>query len=124
MTAPVPLLSGAALSSRVVREARRLTKERTRVKLARGIERALHDATRPPGPITSAVPVRRLAVIRARPQLQALAARLRAPEPVYAQGVAAARALLVDADSPLYQHGLDLDAATEYALTALDGHVE
>jgi hypothetical protein len=119
MTAPVPLLSGAALSSRVVREARRLTKERTRVKLARGIERALHDATRPPGPITSAVPV-----IRARPQLQALAARLRAPEPVYAQGVAAARALLVDADSPLYQHGLDLDAATEYALTALDGHVE
>jgi hypothetical protein len=120
----VRLFGGAAVSRRAARGARRLTKERAREKLARGLERAIRDAERPRGRLTSAIPVRRVAVLGARVQLQALAARLRAPEPVYSQGVAAVRALLVNAESPLYQPGLDLDAAVDDALAALDGHVE
>jgi hypothetical protein len=116
------LIGAATFSRRAIRGARRLTMERTRAKLARGIERAIDDAERAGGSITSAVPVRRVAVIEARSQLDALAARLRAPQPVYAQGVAAVRALLVDADSALYQSGLDLATAVENALAALDGH--
>jgi hypothetical protein len=123
MTESLSLLGGTALNRRVVRGTRRLTKQRTREKLARGIERAIEDAERPRARMTSAVPVRRLAVVEARSQLEALAARLRAPEPVYAQGVAAARALLADAESPLYQPTRDLHAAVDHALAALDGHV-
>jgi hypothetical protein len=118
------LLGVTAPNRRVVRGARRLTKQRTREKLARGIERAIQDAERPRSLMTAAVPVRRLAVVEARSHLEALAARLCAPEPVYAQGVAAARALLADAESPLYQPTGDLYAAVDHALAALDGHVE
>jgi hypothetical protein len=124
MTSSVPFVGSPSLSPRVVRGARRLTKERTREKLARGIERAIHDAEHPRGLLTSAVPVRPAAVIQTRAELHELAARLRAPGPVYAQGVAAARNLLVDPDGPLYQSGLDLNFAVHIALAALNGHVE
>jgi hypothetical protein len=77
-----------------------------------------------PAAISSAVPVQRAAVAACRPELLELAARLRAPGPVYAHGVAAASALLSEAASPLYQSDGDLPAAVRRALASLDGHVE
>jgi len=50
-------------------------------------------------------------------------ARLRAPEPVYAQGVALVSELVCNGDSPLYAPGGELGVAIEATARALDGDV-
>jgi hypothetical protein len=105
------------------RGARRLTKARTRRRLAAGLDHAVEAAGRHSQAITAAVPVQRDAVLACRAELLALAERLRGPEPVYAQGVALVSELLGNADSPLYQGGGDLRGAVEAAAAALDGEL-
>jgi hypothetical protein len=125
MTSAAALLrETTSVSRRAARQARRLTKDRTRSKLADAIERAVAAAAGPPRAISAALPVQRTAVAACRPELLELADRLRTPGPVYAHGVAAAFGLLRDAESPLYQSGGDLPAAVRDALAALHGHVE
>jgi hypothetical protein len=124
MTSAAALLrETTSVSRRAARQARRLTKDRTRRRLADAVERAVAAADAPPRCISAAIPVRRAAVAACRAELLELAARLRTPGPVYAHGVAAASALLRDAESPLYQSDGDLSAAVRGALAALDGHV-
>jgi hypothetical protein len=109
---------------RATRRVRRLTKYRTRRRLAAGLERALADAQAPNPAPGSALPVQRDSVIACRPELIELIERLRAARPVYAQGVELAAELLRNSDSPLYQPGGGLRAATDAALGALDGHLD
>jgi hypothetical protein len=109
--------AGSALSLR----ARQLTTSRTRARIADALERALAAADEPPGPYSAAVPVKRDQVHAARWELVAVAERLRAPRPVWAQGVAAVSQLLANADSPLYQSGQDLREAAAAAIEMLDG---
>jgi propanediol dehydratase small subunit len=103
--------------------ARKLTKSRTRRRLAAGFERALADAEAPAPRLSAAIPVRRPSVAACRDELLELVERLRSPSPVYAQGVELGAELLKNAASPLYQPSGDLRAAIEAALEALDGHI-
>ena len=112
------------LGWRTIRRLRRLTSDRTRGRLAAGLERAVADAEAPRLRLSAAIPVQRRKVTGCRGELLELAERLRTPGPAYAQGIARAAGLLSDVDSPLYQSGGDLRAAVETALLALDGHVE
>jgi hypothetical protein len=115
------LLDSPKLGRIAAWRARRLTKARTRERLAVGLERTIADAEAPPHWLSSAIPVHRVAVLSLRSELQAIAERLRAPEPVYAQGVALAKDLLSDSGSPLYQVRADLRAAVGRIAAALDG---
>src|SRR5205809_4690620 len=115
MSRAAALVLHHAPDRRFARGARRLTKARTRCRLAAGLEHAVQAAGRPTRAITAAVPLHRTAVLACRGDLLALAERLRGPEPVYAQGVALISELLGNADSPLYQGGSDLRAALESA---------
>jgi hypothetical protein len=103
---------------------RRLTRDRARRRAARGIERAIAAAERPPQRFSSAIPVARSAVLACRSQLVELAERLRSPEPVYAQGVALVFELLTDSGSALYQVDGELELTIENIFAALDGNVE
>jgi hypothetical protein len=111
------------LGWRALWRTRRLTKDRNRRRLAAGIEGAVADAESPRRGFGSAIPVQRRAVIACRDDLLELAERLRAPRPVYAQGVAMAEALLTNSGSALYQSGGDLFGTVERTLAALDGHL-
>lgn len=110
-----------AASATLSFRARQLTRSRTRTRIADALERALGAADEPPGPYSAAVPVERQQVHAARWELVAVAERLRAPRPVWAQGVAAVSQLLSNADSPLYQSGQDLCSAAAAAIEMLDG---
>jgi hypothetical protein len=106
-----------------VREAR-MVSAHARTRLAKRLEDAIARADRPPARFSAAVPVSRGAVLEARGALLDLAERLRAPRPVYPDGVRLARQLLVDGAGPLYvptERG-DLRAAALLALGALDAH--
>jgi hypothetical protein len=120
----VALLAGPKPNWRTALRARWLTKDRTRERAARAIEGALDAAEKPPQSLTAAIPVARRAVLASRPQLVSLAEQLRAPAPVYAQGVALVLDLVTDAGSPLYQSGADLPDALSRIQLALDGHGE
>jgi propanediol dehydratase small subunit len=124
MSRALALVQRAKPGRRFAWRARHLTKDRTRRRLATGLERAIDSAQLPPQSITAAVPVQREAVIACQTELLALAERLRAPEPVYAQGVALVAELLGTADSPLYQYGADLRGAVRAASAALDGRLD
>jgi hypothetical protein len=96
--------------------AAQLTAADRRRTLAKGLERAVGDAHRPPR-WTCAVPVDRRAVRAVAPALRALAADLMdetAPAP---QGIALVEQLLRDPGSPLYAPG-DEDALRECARIA------
>ncbi|HYZ29724.1 MAG TPA: hypothetical protein VE570_11745 [Thermoleophilaceae bacterium] len=112
------------LGRRTVRRLRKLTKDRTRRRLAAGLERAVADADAPQLRLSAAIPVQRRKVTGCRDELLELAERLRTPGPAYAHGIARAAGLLTDVDSPLYRSDGDLRAAVETALLALDGHLE
>ena len=113
------LLEGAdeILSAR----AAELTSLRNRRALARSLERAARELEGRVLP--SAVPLNRAG---ARPHLdlvRALAARLRAAEPVSARGVLLVQALLTDGyESPLYnrERADELRPALEHCLSALE----
>jgi hypothetical protein len=124
MSHAIALLRSAKVGRIAAWRARRLTTDRKRERLAAGLERTIAAAEAPPQSLSSAVPVRRSAVLASRWQLLALAQRLRAPAPVYAQGVALVAELLSNADSPPYQADGDLDDAVLTILAALDGNVE
>ena len=126
MTQAVALLARPVghVSRRAAWRLRKLTKDRTRRRVAAGLVRAVADANEPQPWISARIPVQRRKVIGSRDELLELAERLLAPGPVYAQGVALAVGLLSDGGSPLYQSGGDLHSAVEEALLALDGHLE
>jgi hypothetical protein len=88
--------------------AAQVTAARRRRALAESLERAIHDAHRPPR-WTCAAPLDRDAVRAAAPELHALAAGLAEDPAPAAQGVALAEQLLRDPGSPLYAPG-DEDA--------------
>jgi hypothetical protein len=105
--------SSAALSLR----AHWLIGMRTRATLASSLLRVVRDAQDSGHPYCrSAVPVCRPGVLRCASLLAELSARLTAPGPVSARGVATVRRLLTDGCSPLYS-SLD-DGALDRALYA------
>jgi hypothetical protein len=75
-----------------------------------------------PGRAAGAVPVCADRVVAAEPAIRELIDRLTAPLPVPARGVAMARVLLTDADSPVYlrRSRVSLTAAVEAAAAQLD----
>jgi hypothetical protein len=68
------------------------------------VEAVVDAAENAPRPLSSAVPLCRQVILPIRQLLLTLAAELREPEMVRAQGVALSRKLLVDGGSPLYGH--------------------
>lgn len=90
--------SSAALSLR----AERLIGARTRREMARSIRHVIADAERPRRARDPRIRVRARAVGRVADQLDGLARRLLAPEPVDARGMARLDLLLRDGAGPLY----------------------
>lgn len=90
--------------------------------LARSWEHLLRTARRAPTLRTPAVPLNAPAILAAEPAIRVLIARLAAPLPVTAQGVAAAAVMLADATSPVYgrQSPVALSALLDQAITQLD----
>ena len=70
--------------------------------LARSLRR-VGDSSQAPSAQHLHAPVDRQAVRRARPELEALAARLASSEPLDVRGVARVRTLLADGTGPLYR---------------------
>lgn len=94
---------------------------RSRRELARHWEHLLAMAERPPRAGAPA-PLCRDRILAAGNDVRDLAARLRAPLPVPATGVAAARALLTDATGPVYnrRNGASLPAQLHRITAELD----
>ena len=82
---------------------RRLTSRRFRARVAAGLARAVRDAEATTRGFSAAIRPDRREVIAARTVLATLDRRLRAPEPVSAQGIALLESLLTDGASPLYR---------------------
>lgn len=83
--------------------AKQVAAPKSRGLLADSVERLITAATRPLTRVSAAAPLRREEILDARPLLLTLAAELRAPGPVRAQGVALTRFLLSDGSSVLYE---------------------
>ena len=81
----------------------RLTSRRYRARVAAGLARAVRDAEATTHGFSAAVRTDRREVIAARTVLATLDRRLRAAEPVSAQGIALLESLLTDGASPLYR---------------------
>lgn len=81
----------------------RLTGKRYRARMAAGLARVVRDADATTRGFTAAVRPDRREVIAARTVITTLDRRLRAAEPVSAQGVALLESLLTDGTSPLYR---------------------
>lgn len=88
--------------------------------IATELRRVAREATEGRG-LTARIPTGRAAVAAAGDELRLLAARLQAPGPVAAPGVAQARLLLTDGRGPLYDpNGADrLRSAARNAIAAL-----
>jgi hypothetical protein len=93
-----------------------------RESLARSWDHLLRVARRAPTLRTPAVPLDAAVILAAEPAIRELTARLTAPLPVTAQGVAAATIPLTDATSPLYrrQRPDALASLLDDAITQLD----
>jgi hypothetical protein len=83
--------------------AERLITRRYRARVAAGLARAVRDAEATTHGFSAAIRTDRREVIAARTVLATLERRLRATEPVSAQGVALLESLLTDGGSPLYR---------------------
>jgi hypothetical protein len=83
--------------------AKQIVSPKCRELLADSVERVITAATRPLTRVSAAAPLRREEILDARPLLLTLAADLRAPGPVRAQGVALTRSMLIDVSSALYE---------------------
>jgi hypothetical protein len=81
----------------------RLTGKRYRARMAAGLARVVRDADATKRGFSAAVRADRREVIAARTVIATLDRRLRAAEPVSAQGVALLESLLTDGTSPLYR---------------------
>jgi hypothetical protein len=89
--------------------------------LARSLLRIVRDARERPAGLTVRAPVTRRTALAAAEELDALARRLVAPEPVAVRGVAQVGRLLSDAGSPLYSgHAGALRGAARRALASLE----
>jgi hypothetical protein len=94
--------AGASLLLR--ERAQQLLERRQRAALAAGWERVLQDARSPRRPaFSSAIPIRRDAVLIAEPAILALEARLRDDAPVDTTAIARVRVMLTDGSSPVYR---------------------
>jgi hypothetical protein len=91
--------AGALLAIR----GRRLTGRRHRARVAAGLGRAVRDAEATTRGFSAAIRADRREVIAARTVLATLDRRLRAPDPVSAQGIAMLESLLTDGAGPLYR---------------------
>jgi hypothetical protein len=101
--------------------AAQLCRHRTRHALAGALERVVADARSRRRNVGARIPAARADVRANAPALLALAARLRAGDPVAPRGVAATRALLCEPLSPLYHPSTpdDLRQAIDDARDAL-----
>src|SRR5262245_8113061 len=99
--------------------AAQLTAASERRSLARSLEGLLSSAARPHGAITSAIPVRRDAVLDAKPEILGLAGELAADAPVNPRGVAMVRCMLTNGDSPFYSGEHSVGKAAAAAQDAL-----
>lgn len=102
--------------------AQRLLRRDSRERIAETLEEDLRDANAPARP-SARVPLREPAIVAARPELESLAAALRAEGESQVRGVALARLLVADGASPLYGPGSaqELIAAAREAYRALRG---
>jgi hypothetical protein len=100
-----------------------LQSRRRRRSLASGLERAVASAEHGRPPLSPQVPVASTDVRAASPWLDALAERLRAPDPCEVAGIAKVSLLLSDPLSPLYvpETREALAAAAQDALESLTG---
>jgi hypothetical protein len=110
--------SSPALSLR----ANRLIGRNVRRRLARALRGLSRRAARPPSRLDAGVPICRKGVLQAVGLLEELAGRLEGQEPVDARAVAQVRALLTNADSPLFDpSGVDeFVRAVKTTLAALE----
>ena len=102
------LADGAAPSEseELALRAARLISRRNRKSFGRALRRTIDEAHRPPMSRSSAVIIRRGAVIDAEPEIRKLIDRLNGSQPVCARGVAIVERILTDGDrSPLYVSG-------------------
>jgi hypothetical protein len=102
--------------------ARQLTASSERAMLSASLESLIASAARPSTALTSAIPVRREAVLDARPELLGLAGELAAGAPVNPRGVAMVRCMLTTGDSPFYSGELSVGKAAAAAHAALIAH--
>ena len=110
-------------SDELALRAARLTSRHNRKALVRAMRRMIAEAHRPLMTRSSAVIIRRGAVVDAEPEIIALIDRLNGPEPVCARGVAIVERILTDSDrSPLYVDGErgSLSRAIALAIAAMD----
>jgi hypothetical protein len=93
----------------------------TRRVLARAVKRVLEQARRDPsrGPLSAHLPIRRKEILAAADQLEELVARLLAPGPLRACGLAQVRLLVTQGASPLYRRHTP-NAVRDAATAALD----
>lgn len=98
------LAAGAspAATALLATRSQRLTSRRLRERVAAGLTRAVRDAEATTHGFSAAIRPDPREVMAARTVLATLDRRLRAPEPVSAQGVALLESLLTDGTSPLY----------------------
>lgn len=101
--------------------ARSLLSRDSRLKMALGLDGALHQVAHP-RLHTAQLPMRSQAVRDAAPTLAMLARRLRGSLPIGPQGAAKTNILLTDGSGPLYNPGSrsDLKTAAHRALAALE----
>jgi hypothetical protein len=103
--------------------AARLTRDRTREKLAGWVEEILDAAARPTPRLSSAVKPLRDEVTAARPLLIQVAELVRSTAPLYSQGLAMLEELLRDGGGPLYSSTSRgaLGRELELIIAALEG---
>jgi hypothetical protein len=110
-------------SSALTRRAIRLTRRRSRDRLAENVDRVLIAVERPAAGLSSAVPVDASEVAAATPRLIEVREILRSTDPIYARGVAMLKRLLRDGGGSLYaphRRGA-LNAELELVIGALEG---
>jgi hypothetical protein len=118
------LAAGASPSDspELARRAEQLCSARNRRALARGLERVIDAAEERPHPYSSAVPLRRAAIVDSREGMLELAAELRdTNQDLNVRGIALVERLLTDGGSPLYMQKDEesLDGAISHARAAL-----
>jgi hypothetical protein len=111
--------SAAALALR----AQALIGPSVRAALARQVRAVLRDVRRPVRVGSARVRPRHEEVVAAECELERLAARLVAPDPVSARGVARVRLLLGDGCGPLYAQGAGVDLRSVVARALEDVEV-
>jgi hypothetical protein len=102
-----------------------LTARSTREVVSDSIDEVIEGAERPTAVFSSRAPVGRKKVLAARGELRELAGRVRAGEPVRAQGMALALLLLTDPERPLWGTGSadDLEHAIIQVKEQLDAPI-